>query len=39
MTTTPTTTPTTALSRIWQPLQIGPMRLKNRIIVPPRVLN
>src|SRR4051794_19780794 len=28
-----------ALSRIWQPLQIGPMRLKNRIIVPARALN
>lgn len=34
-----TTTTAPALSRIWQPLQIGPMRLKNRIIVPPRVLN
>jgi len=28
-----------ALSAIWQPLQIGPMRLKHRVIVPARVLN
>ena len=34
-----TTTATSTLSRVWQPLQIGPMRLKNRLIVPPRVLN
>jgi 2,4-dienoyl-CoA reductase-like NADH-dependent reductase (Old Yellow Enzyme family) len=30
---------TTELSHIWQPIQVGPMRLKNRIIVPARVLN
>ncbi|KQO36311.1 FAD-dependent oxidoreductase [Aeromicrobium sp. Leaf245] len=34
-----TTNATTTLSRVWQPMQIGPLRLKNRIIVPPRVLN
>ncbi|MEU5884016.1 FAD-dependent oxidoreductase [Spirillospora sp. NPDC047279] len=33
------TATTTQLSRIWQPLQIGPMRLKNRVIVPARVMN
>lgn len=28
-----------SLSAIWQPLQIGPMHLKHRVIVPARVLN
>jgi 2,4-dienoyl-CoA reductase-like NADH-dependent reductase (Old Yellow Enzyme family) len=32
-------TSTTELSHVWQPLQVGPMRLKNRVIVPARVLN
>ncbi len=29
----------TDLSYVWQPLDIGPMRLKNRIVVPARTLN
>ncbi|GAB3774075.1 2,4-dienoyl-CoA reductase-like NADH-dependent reductase (Old Yellow Enzyme family) [Nocardioides ginsengisegetis] len=29
----------TDLSAIWQPLQIGPMQLKHRVIVPARILN
>jgi 2,4-dienoyl-CoA reductase-like NADH-dependent reductase (Old Yellow Enzyme family) len=30
---------TTELSNIWQPLQVGPMRIKHRIMVPARVMN
>jgi len=30
---------TTELSSIWQPLQVGPMRIKHRIMVPARVMN
>ncbi|MDD1475385.1 MULTISPECIES: FAD-dependent oxidoreductase [Micrococcaceae] len=28
-----------SLSAVWQPIQIGPMRLKHRVIVPARILN
>ena len=36
----PTESPSSPpLSRVWQPLQIGPTHVKNRILVPARVMN
>jgi|GEM_PF-1776309 len=35
MSTTTPTTPAPALSRIFEPFSIGPMQLRNRIMLPP----